>query len=230
MSEHCTNTSLRVCSSCPVGTFTRHENGIEKCHDCSQPCPRPMVEKLPCAALTDRECACPPGMFQFNGTCAPHTVCPVGWGVRKKGTETEDVRCKQCARGTFSDVPSSVMKCKAYTDCLSQNMVVIKPGTKEADNVCGPLLSSSTTSPAPGTAIFSHPEHMESHEVPSSTYVPKGNLTSCVHYLKKSLSPVELPNMGLYQGCFLHFVYFKVTPYRRDLHFVANLICLLWMY
>ncbi|XP_006926535.1 tumor necrosis factor receptor superfamily member 21 isoform X2 [Pteropus alecto] len=175
VSEHCTNTSLRVCSSCPVGTFTRHENGIEKCHDCSQPCPWPMVEKLPCAALTDRECTCPPGMFQSNGTCAPHTVCPVGWGVRKKGTETEDVRCKQCARGTFSDVPSSVMKCKAYTDCLSQNLVVIKPGTKETDNVCGTLPSfSSTTLPSPGTAIFSRPEHMESHEVPFSTYVPKG--------------------------------------------------------
>ncbi|XP_004044197.2 tumor necrosis factor receptor superfamily member 21 [Gorilla gorilla gorilla] len=175
VSEHCTNTSLRVCSSCPVGTFTRHENGIEKCHDCSQPCPWPMIEKLPCAALTDRECTCPPGMFQSNATCAPHTVCPVGWGVRKKGTETEDVRCKQCARGTFSDVPSSVMKCKAYTDCLSQNLVVIKPGTKETDNVCGTLPSfSSSTSPSPGTAIFSRPEHMETHEVPSSTYVPKG--------------------------------------------------------
>eukprot|EP00074_Homo_sapiens_P089901 XP_016866233.1 tumor necrosis factor receptor superfamily member 21 isoform X1 [Homo sapiens] len=175
VSEHCTNTSLRVCSSCPVGTFTRHENGIEKCHDCSQPCPWPMIEKLPCAALTDRECTCPPGMFQSNATCAPHTVCPVGWGVRKKGTETEDVRCKQCARGTFSDVPSSVMKCKAYTDCLSQNLVVIKPGTKETDNVCGTLPSfSSSTSPSPGTAIFPRPEHMETHEVPSSTYVPKG--------------------------------------------------------
>lgn len=175
VSEHCTNTSLRVCSRCPAGTFTRHENGIERCHDCSQPCPWPMIEKLPCAALTDRECTCPPGMFQSNGTCAPHTVCPVGWGVRKKGTENEDVRCKQCARGTFSDVPSSVMKCKAYTDCHSQNLVVIKPGTKEVDNVCGtPLPLSSTTPPSPGTAILSHSEHTELHEVPSSTYVPKG--------------------------------------------------------
>ncbi|XP_004452854.1 tumor necrosis factor receptor superfamily member 21 [Dasypus novemcinctus] len=174
VSEHCTNTSLRVCTRCPAGTFTRHENGIERCHDCSQPCPWPMVEKLPCAALTDRECTCPPGMFQFNATCAPHTVCPVGWGVRKKGTETEDVRCKQCARGTFSDVPSRVMKCKAHTDCQSQNLKVIKPGTKEADNVCGTPLSLSTTPPSPGTAIFSHPKHTESQEVPSSTYVPKG--------------------------------------------------------
>ncbi|XP_031202667.1 tumor necrosis factor receptor superfamily member 21 isoform X2 [Mastomys coucha] len=176
VSEHCTNTSLRVCSSCPAGTFTRHENGIERCHDCSQPCPWPMIERLPCAALTDRECICPPGMYQSNGTCAPHTVCPVGWGVRKKGTENEDVRCKQCARGTFSDVPSSVMKCKAHTDCLGQNLVVVKPGTKETDNICGMHLSfSSTASPSsPGTAIFSHPEHMESHDVPSSTYEPQG--------------------------------------------------------
>uniref|UniRef100_A0A8C8UNW4 Tumor necrosis factor receptor superfamily member 21 n=1 Tax=Peromyscus maniculatus bairdii TaxID=230844 RepID=A0A8C8UNW4_PERMB len=174
VSEHCTNVSLRVCSSCPAGTFTRHENGIERCHDCSQPCPWPMIERFPCAALTDRECTCPPGMYQSNGTCAPHSVCPVGWGVRKKGTENEDVRCKQCARGTFSDVPSSVMKCKAHTDCLGQNLVVVKPGTKETDNVCGTRLSSSPTPPPPGTALFSHPEHMESHEVPSSTYEPQG--------------------------------------------------------
>ncbi|KAB0397841.1 hypothetical protein E2I00_004469, partial [Balaenoptera physalus] len=175
VSEHCTNTSLRVCSSCPMGTFTRHENGIEKCHGCSQPCPWPMIEKLPCAALTDRECTCPPGMFQSNGTCAPHTACPVGWGVRKKGTEMEDVRCKQCARGTFSDVPSSVMRCRSYTDCLSQNLVVIRLGTKEADNVCGTLPPlSSTTPPSPGTISLSRPEHVEPHEVPSSTYVPKG--------------------------------------------------------
>nr|AAH16420.1 Tumor necrosis factor receptor superfamily, member 21 [Mus musculus] len=175
VSEHCTNMSLRVCSSCPAGTFTRHENGIERCHDCSQPCPWPMIERLPCAALTDRECICPPGMYQSNGTCAPHTVCPVGWGVRKKGTENEDVRCKQCARGTFSDVPSSVMKCKAHTDCLGQNLEVVKPGTKETDNVCGMrLFFSSTNPPSSGTVTFSHPEHMESHDVPSSTYEPQG--------------------------------------------------------
>ncbi|XP_036024034.1 tumor necrosis factor receptor superfamily member 21 [Onychomys torridus] len=197
VSEHCTNVSLRVCSSCPAGTFTRHENGIERCHDCSQPCPWPMIERFPCAALTDRECTCPPGMHQSNGTCAPHTVCPVGWGVRKKGTENEDVRCKQCARGTFSDVPSSVMKCKAHTDCLGQNLVVVKPGTKETDNVCGTRLSSSTTSPSPGTALFSHPEHTEPHEVPSSTYEPQG-MNSTESNSTASVRP-KLPS-GLQEG------------------------------
>ncbi|XP_074166824.1 tumor necrosis factor receptor superfamily member 21 [Sminthopsis crassicaudata] len=175
VSEHCTNTTLRVCSRCPPGTFTRHENGIQKCHNCSQPCQHPMVEKLPCTALTDRECACPPGSFQSNGTCVPHTVCPVGWGVRKKGTETEDVRCKQCPSGTFSDVPSSVRKCKTYTNCLSQNLMVVKLGTKETDNVCGPLPTYPGTLPSfPDTAIFASPEQVEYHEVPSPTYIPKG--------------------------------------------------------
>lgn len=131
-------------------------------------------------------------MYQSNGTCAPHTVCPVGWGVRKKGTENEDVRCKQCARGTFSDVPSSVMKCRAHTDCLGQNLMVVKQGTKETDNVCGVHLSSSSTTPSsPGIATFSHPEHTESHDVPSSTYEPQGNATTRITYLRKALSPVE---------------------------------------
>ncbi|XP_045154606.1 tumor necrosis factor receptor superfamily member 21-like [Echinops telfairi] len=198
VSEHCTNTSLRVCSSCPRGTFTRHENSIEKCHECSQPCPGSMVQKLPCAALTDRECTCPPGMFRSHATCASHTVCPVGWGVRKKGTELEDVQCKQCPWGTFSDVPSSVLKCKAYADCLSQNLVVIKPGTKEADNVCGPPRSFlSMIPPPPGTAIFSHPEHRESLEVPSSTYVPQG-MTSTESNSSASVRP-KVPS-GIQEG------------------------------
>lgn len=103
VSEHCTNTSLRVCSSCPVGTFTRHENGIEKCHQCSQPCPWPMVEKLPCAALTDRECTCPPGMFQSNGTCAP-TRCALWVG----GCGRRGQRWKTCG---VSSVLGDLLRC-----------------------------------------------------------------------------------------------------------------------
>ncbi|KAM5262905.1 tumor necrosis factor receptor superfamily member 21 [Ctenodactylus gundi] len=174
VSEHCTDASLRVCSSCPPGTFTRHENGIERCHHCSQPCPRPMLETLPCSALTDRECACPPGTFQANGTCAPHTVCPVGWGVRKRGTEHEDVRCKPCARGTFSDAPSSAMRCRTHTDCAGRGLEVLVPGTREADTICGPQLASSPSPPSLRPAVHTHPEHMESLDTPSSTYIPEG--------------------------------------------------------
>ncbi|NXB13909.1 TNR21 factor, partial [Rhagologus leucostigma] len=170
VSKHCTKSTLRECSPCPDGTFTKHENGIERCHPCRKPCELPMIEKTHCTALTDRECTCLSGTFQTNDTCVPYTVCPVGWGVRKKGTETEDVRCKPCPRGTFSDVPSSVMKCKPYTDCFGKNMVVIKPGTKESDNVCG--------SPAslPNTALTSSSTEAgeQPYEVPPTADLPKG--------------------------------------------------------
>ncbi|XP_039425127.1 tumor necrosis factor receptor superfamily member 21 isoform X3 [Corvus cornix cornix] len=170
VSKHCTKSTLRECSPCPDGTFTKHENGIERCHPCRKPCELPMIEKTHCTALTDRECTCLSGTFQTNDTCVPYTVCPVGWGVRKKGTETEDVRCKPCPRGTFSDVPSSVMKCKPYTDCFGKNMVVIKPGTKESDNICG--------SPAslPNTALTSSSTEAgeQPYEVPPTADLPKG--------------------------------------------------------
>nr|XP_005297418.1 tumor necrosis factor receptor superfamily member 21 [Chrysemys picta bellii] len=174
VSKHCTKTTLRECSPCADGTFTRHENGIERCHICRKPCELPMVEKTHCTALTDRECTCPSGTFQFNDTCVPHSVCPVGWGVRKKGTETEDVRCKPCPRGTFSDVPSSVIRCKTFTNCFRKNMVVIKTGTKESDNICG--FSSSL----PNTVMSSlSPEEDDvNYEVLSTTFLPEGVNTS----------------------------------------------------
>lgn len=172
VSKHCTKSTLRECSPCPDGTFTKHENGIERCHPCRKPCELPMIEKTHCTALTDRECTCLSGTFQINDTCVPYTVCPVGWGVRKKGTETEDVRCKPCPRGTFSDVPSSVMKCKTYTDCFGKNMVVVKPGTKESDNVCGSPASLPNTSLTSSDAEADG----ETYEAPPTAYLPKGNV------------------------------------------------------
>ncbi|XP_075717081.1 tumor necrosis factor receptor superfamily member 21 isoform X2 [Rhinoderma darwinii] len=144
VSKHCTKFALRECSPCPNGTFTRHENGNDRCHNCTPPCEPPMVMKMPCSALSDRECSCPSVTYLLNGTCVNHTVCPVGWGVRKKGSETENVKCKTCAHGTYSDVPSSTLRCKTHTNCSALGMIVQKPGTNEQDNVCGPLSSSTS--------------------------------------------------------------------------------------
>ncbi|NWX17281.1 TNR21 factor, partial [Aegotheles bennettii] len=183
VSKHCTKSTLRECSPCPDGTFTKHENGIERCHPCRKPCELPMIEKTHCTALSDRECTCLSGTFQTNDTCVPYTVCPVGWGVRKKGTETEDVRCKPCPRGTFSDVPSSVMKCKTYTDCFGKNMVVIKPGTKESDNVCGSPASLPNTSLTSSSAELGE----EPYEVPPTAHLPKGLNSSVPSFVPSSM-------------------------------------------
>ncbi|XP_061463502.1 tumor necrosis factor receptor superfamily member 21 isoform X2 [Rhineura floridana] len=185
VSKHCTITSLRECSPCRSGTYTKHENGIEKCHLCRKPCELPMVEKTHCTALTDRECICPSGKFLDGDACIPYSVCPIGWGLRKKGTGTEDIKCKPCPQGTFSDVTSSVLRCKTFTDCSQTNMVVIKPGTKERDNICG--LPSGFLN---GAGLLSHPKEGEEHYKVPSAFLPKGMNSSVSNF-----SATPTPNM-----------------------------------
>ncbi|MBN3272495.1 TNR21 factor, partial [Polyodon spathula] len=155
ISRHCTETNLRECSPCQNRTYTKHENGIERCHRCRKPCKAPMIEKTPCTALYDRECACPPGFYIDQDTCKHHTDCPKGWGVRKKGSQLEDVKCRQCSQGTFSDVPSSVLKCKTHTNCSAQGFVIITLGTRESDNICGTSYALSPTTLAEEIPKFS---------------------------------------------------------------------------
>ncbi|XP_071999805.1 tumor necrosis factor receptor superfamily member 21 [Engystomops pustulosus] len=184
VSKPCTQSALRECSPCPTGTFTRHENGNDRCHNCSLPCDPPMVMKMPCSALSDRECSCPSATYLLNGTCVNHTVCPVGWGVRKKGSEVENVKCKTCAHGTYSDVPSSSLRCKTHTNCSALGLIVLVPGTSERDNTCGPLPSS------PSKDLYSPPAVYEPTDVYNDT---EKNET-------KYLNMTEGPGMGHQTG------------------------------
>ncbi|XP_029965740.1 tumor necrosis factor receptor superfamily member 21 [Salarias fasciatus] len=141
VSAHCSAAAVRECSPCPEGTFTRGENGVEQCHRCRAPCPEGLLEKTPCTSTQDRTCACPPDSFlsgDGGGRCKPHSLCPPGTRVKKKGSEVEDAVCKPCTKGTFSDVASSATKCRNYTNCQAVGLVLLSPGTKETDNVCGP--------------------------------------------------------------------------------------------
>ncbi|XP_068609784.1 tumor necrosis factor receptor superfamily member 21 [Brachionichthys hirsutus] len=165
VSTHCSPVAVRDCSPCPGGTFTRRENGIQQCHRCRAPCPAGFVEKMTCTATQDRVCACPPNSFLpgDGGTeCKPHSLCPVGTRVKKRGSETEDVLCKPCTKGTFSNVESSAMRCQTHTDCQTQGLVVITAGSRDGDNVCGapstaPSSSvSTTTPPVPVQATLVH--------------------------------------------------------------------------
>ncbi|XP_037542029.1 tumor necrosis factor receptor superfamily member 21 [Nematolebias whitei] len=140
VSVHCSLTSVRECSPCPEGTFTRGENGVEQCHRCRAPCPVGFIKKVPCTATQDRVCTCPPNSFlsQDSATkCKPHSLCPQGTRVKRRGTETEDTICKLCSKGTFSNVKSSVARCQNHTNCQARGLVLLKQGTRETDNVCG---------------------------------------------------------------------------------------------
>nr|XP_020473188.1 tumor necrosis factor receptor superfamily member 21 isoform X2 [Monopterus albus] len=151
VSAHCSPSAVRECSPCPEGTFTRGENGVQQCHRCRAMCPAGFIEKAPCMATQDRICTCPPNsFFSVSGgiQCKPHSLCPPGTRVKKRGSETEDVICKLCTKGTFSDVKSSAMRCHTHTDCQARGLVLLTPGTRETDNVCGfpPTVLSSSSS------------------------------------------------------------------------------------
>uniref|UniRef100_H3DPC8 Tumor necrosis factor receptor superfamily, member 21 n=1 Tax=Tetraodon nigroviridis TaxID=99883 RepID=H3DPC8_TETNG len=150
VSLHCSPLLVRECSPCPNGTFTRGENGVEQCHRCRPPCPAGLVEKLPCTTTQDRVCTCPTNSFlpRDGGTqCKAHSLCPPGTRMKKRGGETEDVVCKPCSKGTFSSEESHSMRCQAHTDCQAQGLLLLSPGTRDTDNVCGPPSSSSSISP-----------------------------------------------------------------------------------
>lgn len=171
VSVHCSATAVRECSPCPQGTFTRRENGVEQCHRCRPPCPAGFLEKTACTATQDRVCTCPPNSFLSgdNGTeCKPHSLCPPGTRVKKRGSETEDVLCKPCTKGTFSDVESSALKCRNHTDCQAQGLLLLTAGTRETDNVCGP---SSTAS------VSTSPELVEPAEEPWHCSTSPASLT-----------------------------------------------------
>ncbi|KAI5090379.1 tumor necrosis factor receptor superfamily member 21 precursor, partial [Silurus meridionalis] len=152
VSSHCSNSSVRECTECPAGTFTRGENGVPQCHRCRNPCQPPFVEKSPCTATMDRTCVCPPSTYAKDSNCLPQPVCLPGWGVRKSGAKLEDVRCRRCPRGTFSNVPSRALKCQTHTDCQALGMLLLLRGTDKTDNVCGISSSSSSSSLGPASS------------------------------------------------------------------------------
>ncbi|KAM4528817.1 tumor necrosis factor receptor superfamily member 21 isoform 1-T1 [Fundulus diaphanus] len=185
VSVHCSPTTVRECSPCPKGTFTRGENGVQQCHRCRSPCPAGFVEKVPCTTTQDRVCTCPPNRFLSRDggvECKPYSLCPPGTRVKKRGTETEDVLCKPCTKGTFSREESSAVSCRNHTDCQALGMLLLTPGTRQIDNVCGPPSTTSssvtTTTPlGPAQAVFLQESMMSS--VTPSLNVPahKGSLS-----------------------------------------------------
>ncbi|XP_056150189.1 tumor necrosis factor receptor superfamily member 21 [Lampris incognitus] len=189
VSLHCSATAVRECSPCPEGTFTRGENGVQQCHRCRAPCPAGMVEKMPCKATQDRVCACPPESFasgEGGGQCRPHSVCPLGMGVKRRGSETEDVRCKPCARGTFSNVESSVLKCRAHTNCQAQGLVLFTPGTKETDNICGaPSTSPSSSSSSSPSRLTTPLGSAPSAFVQNTFFSPSSSSSSLLELVHK---------------------------------------------
>ncbi|XP_009958224.1 PREDICTED: tumor necrosis factor receptor superfamily member 8 [Leptosomus discolor] len=101
-----------------------------------------LVEKEPCSFNSSRVCECRPGLFCQTPVvntcmrCQQHTLCKPGFGVKVRGTSTNDVTCEECPSGTFSDQNSSTDICKPHTNCARLNKVALSKGNATHDQVC----------------------------------------------------------------------------------------------
>ncbi|NWY32982.1 TNR8 factor, partial [Pheucticus melanocephalus] len=101
-----------------------------------------LVEKQPCSLSSGRVCECRPGLFcqltvvNSCSRCQQHSACKPGFGVKTRGTSTNDVTCEECPPGTFSDQSSSTDICKPHTNCAKLNKVTLRKGNATHDQVC----------------------------------------------------------------------------------------------
>ncbi|NWW33858.1 TNR8 factor, partial [Panurus biarmicus] len=114
----------------------------DACVSCFLPAEPDLVEKQPCSLNSSRTCECRPGLFclttvQYTCTrCQHHSACKPGFGVKTRGTSTNDVTCEECPPGTFSDQNSSTDICKPHTNCAKLNKVTLRKGNATHDQVC----------------------------------------------------------------------------------------------
>ncbi|XP_033375124.1 tumor necrosis factor receptor superfamily member 8 isoform X3 [Parus major] len=157
-------TSQNCCFQCPSGYVKKKacpQDPAEDCMTCGpdqylnnvSPKPRcdacvscskdtDLVEKQPCSFNSSRTCECRPGLFcrmTVENTCTRcqlHSACRPGFGVKTRGTSTNDVTCEECPPGTFSDQNSSTDTCKPHTNCAKLNKVTLRKGNATHDQVC----------------------------------------------------------------------------------------------
>ncbi|KFO87962.1 Tumor necrosis factor receptor superfamily member 8, partial [Buceros rhinoceros silvestris] len=130
------------CMKCGPEQYVKEASQKPQCYACVSCAESDLVEKEPCSFNSSRVCECRPGLFCQTAVantctrCQQHTVCKPGFGVKVRGTSTNDVTCEECPSGTFSDQTSSTDICKPHTNCAELNKVVLSKGNATHDQVC----------------------------------------------------------------------------------------------
>ncbi|NWZ10652.1 TNR8 factor, partial [Agelaius phoeniceus] len=108
------------CMTCGPDQYLNNKSKKPQCDACVS-CSKDLVEKQPCSLSSSRVCECRPGLFcqlpvvDSCSRCQQHSACKPGFGVKTRGTSTNDVTCEECPAGTFSDQSSSTDICKPHT-------------------------------------------------------------------------------------------------------------------
>ncbi|NWV71687.1 TNR8 factor, partial [Malurus elegans] len=117
----CPQDPAEDCMTCGPDEYVNNDFPKPQCYACVSCSKDPdLVEKQPCSFNSSRVCECRPGLFCRTSVtnsctrCQPHAACRPGFGVKLKGTSTNDVTCEECPPGTFSDQNSSTDICKPH--------------------------------------------------------------------------------------------------------------------
>ncbi|NXC82536.1 TNR1B factor, partial [Cercotrichas coryphoeus] len=118
----CPQDPVEDCMTCGPDQYLSNKYQKPQCDACVS-CSKELdlVETQPCSLLSGRVCECRPGLFcqlSVQDTCSRcqhHSACRPGFGVKTRGTSTNDVTCEECPPGTFSDQNSSTDICKPHT-------------------------------------------------------------------------------------------------------------------
>uniref|UniRef100_A0A3B4ULQ7 Tumor necrosis factor receptor superfamily member 14-like n=1 Tax=Seriola dumerili TaxID=41447 RepID=A0A3B4ULQ7_SERDU len=137
----CTEFRSTSCLPCIEGTFMNHPTGLKQCFHCTN-CDAGSGLKMrsSCTATSDRVCEPLEGFFCIDtreNNCVAarkHTRCQPGQYISQKGTASKDTVCSGCRNGTFSD--GTFTSCQPHTQCESENLQLIKPGTAASDAEC----------------------------------------------------------------------------------------------
>ncbi|XP_021372856.1 tumor necrosis factor receptor superfamily member 5-like isoform X2 [Mizuhopecten yessoensis] len=166
LQRHCThNLTNSVCKECEVGKFSINYNRAESCETCrteEKGCPiRNAHLVISCNSTTNNFCVCNTGyyyhsksqnpMTQYEGDCILHSRCPVGEGVKVRGSANNDTKCESCPVGTFSDEESTTAACRSYQNCSAGTVPV--GGTRKTDVSCKPKGSEDNNPPVAAIVI-----------------------------------------------------------------------------
>ncbi|XP_052572496.1 tumor necrosis factor receptor superfamily member 14-like isoform X2 [Peromyscus californicus insignis] len=140
--QACSEWTGTVCAPCPPQTHTAHANGLSECLSCGVCDPdMGLVTWRECSSREDTVCRCSPGYFcetqegDHCSTCLPHTTCPRGQRVLKRGNYSQDTVCADCLIGTFS--PGGTREeCLPWTKCNALFQKEVEHGTSSTDVTC----------------------------------------------------------------------------------------------
>ncbi|XP_059907634.1 tumor necrosis factor receptor superfamily member 14-like [Gadus macrocephalus] len=130
------------CQPCAENTFHKGLNRHKHCTPCTRcDADRGLLLKRSCTETSDTMCDTLDGYFcrdPHEGGCREaqrHSVrCSPGHRIGQKGTAVSDTECLECPNGTFSN--GTVTACQPHTECESQNLTQIQPGTASTNSVC----------------------------------------------------------------------------------------------